>query len=80
MAIRFPTEMKMGSKNCNIPIFIYSKIEKKQFNAVRVYFVHSIFNSIFWLKIDFYPNFQFNLICHFLMRFWILKNKSIMEI
>ena len=48
--------------------------------AVRVYFVHSISNCIFWLKIEFYPNFQFNLISYSLIRFWILKHKSIMEI
>ena len=29
MAIRFPAEMKIESKNYNIAIFIYSKIEKK---------------------------------------------------
>ena len=33
MVIRFSTEMKIESKNCNIPIFIYSKIEKKKFNT-----------------------------------------------
>ena len=55
-------------------------ILKLKWKSVRVYFVHSIFNSIFWLKIDFYPNFQSNLISNSLIRFWILKNKSIMEI
>ena len=48
--------------------------------TISVYFVHSIFNSNFWLKIDFYCNFQSNLISNSLIRFWILKNKSIMEI
>ena len=33
MVVRFSTEMKIESKNCNIPIFIYSKIEKKKFNT-----------------------------------------------
>ena len=32
MAIRFSTKMKIESKNCNIPIYIFSKIEKKKFN------------------------------------------------
>ena len=49
-------------------------------DVVRVYFVHSIFNCIFGLKIDFYSSFQFNSISNFLMRFWILKHKSFMEI
>ena len=33
MAISFSTEMNIESKNCNITIFIYSKIEKKKFNT-----------------------------------------------
>ena len=33
MAVCFSTEMKIESKNYNIPIFIYSKIEKKKFNT-----------------------------------------------
>ena len=33
MAICFSTEMKIERKNCNIPIFIYSKIEKMKFNT-----------------------------------------------
>ena len=45
-----------------------------------IYFVYSIFNSIFLLKIDFYANFQFNLTSDYLMRFCVLKNKSIMGI
>ena len=49
-------------------------------HAVNLYFIHSIFNEIFWLEIDFYPNFQSSLISNSLIRFWILKNKSIMEI
>ena len=49
-------------------------------NDVCVYFVNSIFNSNFLLKIDFYPNSQLNLICNSLKRFRILKKKSIMEI
>ena len=48
--------------------------------ADRVYFVQSTFNCFFWLKVDFYFNFQFNLISYFLIRFWILRHKSIMEI
>ena len=47
---------------------------------IRVYFVHSISNYIFWLKIYFYPSFQFNLLSNSMIRFWILKDKSIMEI
>ena len=50
-----------------------------RYTAVRVYFVHSIFNRIFSLKINLYPNFQFNLVSNSLVRFWILKNKSIMK-
>ena len=33
MAIRFSAEIKIESKNYNIAIFIYSKIEKKKFNT-----------------------------------------------
>ena len=33
MAFRFSAEMKIESKNYNIPIFIYSRIEKKKFNT-----------------------------------------------
>ena len=33
MAIRFSAEMKIESKNYNVPILIYSKIEKKKFNT-----------------------------------------------
>ena len=33
MAIRFSVEMKIESKNYNIAIFIYFKIEKKKFNT-----------------------------------------------
>ena len=50
------------------------------FRPVCVYFVHSNFNCIFWWKIDFYPNFSLILISYSLIRFWILKHKSIMEI
>ena len=49
-------------------------------HGIRVYFVNSILNCIFWLKIDFYSNFQFNLLSNSLIRFWILKHKSIIEI
>ena len=56
------------------------KWNERHRNTIHVYFVHSIFNSIFWLKIDFYPKIQSNLISNSLIRFWILKNKSIMEI
>ena len=49
-------------------------------SVIRVYFIHSIFNCIFLLKIDFYPNFQLNLISYSLTRFWILKHKLIMAI
>ena len=38
MAIHFSTKMKIESKNCHIPIIIYSKIEKKKFNT-NVFFV-----------------------------------------
>ena len=48
--------------------------------AVRVYFVQSISKCFFSLKLDFYPNFQFNLISYFLIRFWIWRHKSIMEV
>ena len=48
--------------------------------VVRVYFVHSIFNCIFSLKIEFYLNFQFDFISNSLIRFWILKQRWIMEI
>ena len=33
MAIRFSAVMKIESKNCNIAVFIYFKIEKKKFNT-----------------------------------------------
>ena len=49
-------------------------------HGIRVYFVNSILNCIFWLKIDFYSNFQFNLLSNSLIRFWILEHKSIIEI
>ena len=39
MAIRFSIEMKIHSKDCNIPIFIYSKIEKKKFNTNVLLFI-----------------------------------------
>ena len=42
MAIRFSTEMNIESKNCNITIFIYSKIEKKKFNTNVLLFVFLI--------------------------------------
>ena len=38
----FPTEIKIGSKNCNIQIFIYFKIEKKKFNNNLLLFVFFI--------------------------------------
>ena len=31
------------------------------YRDVHVYFIHSISNDIFWLKIDFYPNFIDNI-------------------
>ena len=48
MAIRFSTEMKIESKNCNIRIFIYSKIEKKKFSTNVLNFVnfHSNYEKI----------------------------------
>ena len=65
--------------------FVKTSIHHKKADAhapkdVCVYFVNSIFNSNFLLKIDFYPNSQLNLICNSLKRFRILKKKSIMEI
>ena len=33
MTIRFSTEMKIESKNCNISIFIFSKIDTKKFDT-----------------------------------------------
>ena len=41
MAIRFSTEMKIEMKNCDIPIFIFSKIKKKKTNANVLPFFHS---------------------------------------
>ena len=38
MVSHFSAEMKIESKNYNIAIFIYSKIEKKKFNA-KYYFL-----------------------------------------
>ena len=34
MAIRFSAEIKIGSRIYNIPIFIYSKTEKKEFECL----------------------------------------------
>ena len=43
MAIRFSAEMKIiESKNYNIAIFIYSKIEKKKFNTNVLLFIFFI--------------------------------------
>ena len=56
------------------------KIDKTWYFYVRVYFFHSIFSCIFCLEIDFYPSFQSNYISNSLIRFWILKNNSILEI
>ena len=39
MAISFPTEIKIESKNCNITIFIYTKIETKKFNTSLLLFI-----------------------------------------
>ena len=33
MTILFSAQLKIESKNCNIPIFIYLKIENKKFNT-----------------------------------------------
>ena len=33
MIILFSAQLKIESKNCNIPIFIYLKIENKKFNT-----------------------------------------------
>ena len=48
MVIRFSTEMKIESKNCNIPIFIYfSKLKRK--NLTPTYyslFFHSNYEKI----------------------------------
>ena len=48
MAIRFSREMKIESKNYNIAIFIYSKIEKKTFNTNVLLFIlfHSNYEKI----------------------------------
>ena len=46
-------------------------------SVARVYF--NFFNCIFSMKIDFYLNFQFNFMSNYLIRFWILKYKSIKE-
>ena len=43
MDIRFSTEMKIESKNCNIPISNYSKIEKKKFNTNALLFLFVLF-------------------------------------
>ena len=55
MAIRFSTEVKIESKNCNIRIFIYSKIEKKKFSTNVLNFVnfHSNYEKIKY-EIPFY--------------------------
>ena len=48
MTIRFSTEMKIESKNCNISIFIFSKIDTKKFDTnvlLSVFFVHSIYEK-----------------------------------
>ena len=42
MAISFSAEMKIESKNYNIAIFIYSKIEKKKFNTNILLFIFLI--------------------------------------
>ena len=39
MTIRFSAEMKIESKNYNIPTFIYSKIEKTKFNTNMLVFI-----------------------------------------
>ena len=42
MAIRFSAEMRIESKNYNVPIFIYSKIEKKKFKTnILLFILHS---------------------------------------
>ena len=41
MSIGFSTEIKIESKNCNISIFIFSKIETKKFNTNVLIFFHS---------------------------------------
>ena len=41
MAIRFSAEMKIESKNYNVPILIYSKIEKKKFNTTYYFLLFS---------------------------------------
>ena len=38
-AIHFSAEMKIESKAYNIPIFIYSKIEKMKFNTYMFHFL-----------------------------------------
>ena len=45
MAIHFSAEMKIESKNYNVPILIFSKIEKKKFNTKLLLFVKFLFDS-----------------------------------
>ena len=70
MAIRFSAEMKIKSKNYNIAIFIYSKIENKKFitNILLFFFsfklqenemwnsflIAFIFNFVNWLMLNCY--------------------------
>ena len=68
MVIHFFAEMKIESKNYNIPIFIYSKIEEKKFNTnlllfishsnykktkQEIYFLWFLFSSLLiWLMVN----------------------------
>ena len=45
MDIHFSAEMKIGSKNYNIWIFIYYKIKAKKFNTNVLLFENEIWNS-----------------------------------
>ena len=52
MAIRFSTEMNIESKNFNITIFVYSKIEKRKFNT-------NLLLSVFLIQITKKQNVKF---------------------
>ena len=65
MTILFSAQLKIESKNCNIPIFIYLKIENKKFNTNvlvlkksnkmwKFFLIVFIFNFVNWLMVNHY--------------------------